>query len=1634
MISRKRCVALQRLAADRGIDRRISVAIEALECRRLLTAIAVTTTSDAVSHTGKSLRDAIATANADALAGNSDTITFASNLNGQTITLAQGELELGQGGAGSGVITINGSNQITVSGNNATRVLEVDPNVTAVFTGLTITAGSAESGDDDGGGIENAGVLTINNSTFSSDSASYGGGAVENDASGTMTVSNSSFSGNSAPYEGGGIDSQGTLTVTGSTFSTNSSTIGDGQQYSTGAGGGIDSAGALTVSNSMFSMNSGGFGGGISSEGPLTVSDSTFSSNSSTYGGGGGIYTSTDIGSSPTNTATVTNSTFSGNSGEFPGGGILNGGGSLTVSNSTFIGNTQIGDGQEGGGGISNGGTLTLMSTIVAGNFNGPDIDNGADEAYGTIESDSTDNVIGDGDGLTAITNGTNGNQIGTSASPINPDAAPLAYNNGGATQTMALLTGSPAINVGGPVSSLTSTITSSATSIPVSVASAIASTPGSYVIEIDSEQMLVTNVDTSGNNLTVTRGYNGTVAAAHISGAGVILAADQNGTPRSGVVDVGAYQLPAPAPGSLDTTLNRSGEQTLAAGSNVTINAEAIQPDGKIVVAGGIDATGSGRGEDTYVARYNADGSLDSTFTPLDVDYHSVDDNANAVLVLPNGNILLAGETAGGIGGGDMSFAIVNSDGSLNTEWSYNFSGNGTDGALSMALQPDGKVVVAGVANAANNGLASLGQIGVLRMNPQTASGQAMTLDTGFGSGGFQAFAPAPGVLGEATSVAIQPNGNIVVGAQDGNDELVVARLLGTNGALDPNFGSGGIARIPLSGQQALINALAIQPDGRIVVGGQVRTAGGETDGDWNFLAARLLSNGLLDTSANDPGSSFAAGAGFESLDVSGNTDDQAYGLALQSDGKIVLSGVTNNPAIYQTLCAMRLNSDGSRDTAFGPYGSGFAEAPFPNDTAAFGSAPVALDGDGRIVIVGSVSPIGGGTQDGALARLDPGEYAFPGSPLPITSPIQAEDFDNGGPQIAYVDTTENINDAGGSYQSNYRPGSGVDLETDTDGGNDVHVGYIHPGEYLQFTISVPSAGTYNLEARVADAYGNGMFHFSFDNAAAQPEVTIPNTGGFLSFQTIDAGTVSLSAGTHIVRVTFDSTDAGGTYVGNLNWFQLIQPVATTTTLTKSTTASIKYGQSVTFTATVAPATASSLTPGGVVSFRDGSTLLGDSTLTGGVATLATTTLPVGKNSITADYEGGDPRFNTSTSNTLTQTVTQASTTTTLSKSTTGAITYGQSVTLTAKLAVVSPGAGTPTGTVTFEDGSTALGTGAVSGGIATLTTTTIPAGSNSIKALYSGDTNFTASTSGSLTQTVHQAATSTTLTKTTTAAITYGQSVTFTAKLAVVSPGAGTPTGTVSFMDGTSVLGTATVIGGVATLTTTTIPAGSNTIKAVYSGDTNFTTSTSGSLSQTVNKASTTTKLTKSSTTVLKYGQSVTFTATLAAVSPGAGMPTGIVTFKDGSTTIGTGTLGGGIATFTTTTLPVGSNSITAVYGGDTNFTTSTSGAMTQTVNQSSTTTKLTKNTTGAITSGQSVTFTATLAAVSPGAGTPTGTVNFMDNGSSIGVVTLSGGVAMLTTTTLPVGSNSITAVSSGDTHFTASTSNTLTQTVNA
>jgi hypothetical protein len=265
-------------------------------------------------------------------------------------------------------------------------------------------------------------------------------------------------------------------------------------------------------------------------------------------------------------------------------------------------------------------------------------------------------------------------------------------------------------------------------------------------------------------------------------------------------------------------------------------------------------------------------------------------------------------------------------------------------------------------------------------------------------------------------------------------------------------------------------------------------------------------------------------------------------------------------------------------------------------------------------------------------------------------------------------------------------------------------------------------------------------------------------------------------------------------------------------------------------------------------------------------------------------------------------------------------------------------------------------------------------------------------------------------------------GQPVTFTA---TVTPNP--PDGELmEFYDGITMLGSVKLASGVAAYTTSSLSAKTHTIKATYLGDTTFRLG-SGTVQQIVLKNSTTTTL-SSNLNPSNYGQAVTLTAGVTSAGPA---PTGTVTFKNGSASLGNGTLNtSGVATLTTAKIPVGANTLTSTYNGDASNAKSVSAAITQTVSQASVTMGLT-STPNPSTFGKSVKFTASLTS---NGGVPSGqTVTFSYNGATLGTAnTNSIGVATFSTTALPRGSDVVTAAYAGSVDY-GSASATVTQVVN-
>ncbi|WP_341922218.1 Ig-like domain repeat protein [Polaromonas sp. YR568] len=542
-------------------------------------------------------------------------------------------------------------------------------------------------------------------------------------------------------------------------------------------------------------------------------------------------------------------------------------------------------------------------------------------------------------------------------------------------------------------------------------------------------------------------------------------------------------------------------------------------------------------------------------------------------------------------------------------------------------------------------------------------------------------------------------------------------------------------------------------------------------------------------------------------------------------------------------------------------------------------------------------------------------------------------------------------------------------------------------------------------LTATVTGSSPSGSVTFK-DGSTTLGTGTLSGGVATLNVATLSVGSHSLTA-----EYTGDTNNAAST---SSALTQTVNQVSTTSAVTSGTNPSAySTSTNVTFTATV-----TGNAPTGSVTFMDGAINLGSSSLgtTGGnsrTATLPVNSLAVGAHSITVVYSG-DSNNASSTSSALTQTVNKASSTS-VATSSLNPSTFNSNVTFTATVTGQAP-----TGDVTFKDGTTVLGTGTLAGTgnsrTTTLATSTLSIAAHSITVVYAGDGNNNTSTSAVLTQTVNKYTTTTALTSSANPSA-YSQNVTFTATVS----GAGSPTGTVTFKDGTTTLATVNLTGNVATYSLSTLSVASHGITAVYNGDATNNTSTSTAVSQVVSKYTSSTALT-SSLNPGTAGQAITLTATVTGATP-----TGLITFKDGATTLGTATLSGGTATLNYSAWTAGAHSLSAVYAGDTNNATST-GALSQSFNPTATTLALTLSKPTA-SLGENVTLTAKVV----GGYLPSGLVTFSSGAGALGTASVNGGAATFSINNLGVGSHTLSAVYAGDASNQGASSGSVSLTVN-
>ncbi len=512
---------------------------------------------------------------------------------------------------------------------------------------------------------------------------------------------------------------------------------------------------------------------------------------------------------------------------------------------------------------------------------------------------------------------------------------------------------------------------------------------PNLFALEGREVPAVVGGLDPSfgtGGKQTVDFGFNDQANAVAVQADGKIVVV---GFDDAGAADFAVTRLNPD--GSLDTTFNAAGTGAIgSAPGKLTFNfgslgvvehanAVAIQPDGKIVVAGFTGLGGVvGNPNNFAVARVNPDGTLDGTFGTggkATVDF-GFDDQATAVAIRPDGRIVVGGFDDGG--SSDFAIAQFKADGTLDTAFSadgkFTFTFGGKDFANALALQADGKIVMAGYTD---QGGGTANNFAVARVLAD-GSGLDTTFDTdGKATVDF-------GFDDRATGVAIQADGKIVVGGFDdaGAADFAVTRL-NPDGSLDTTFnaaGTGAIGSAPGKltfnfgslGVVEKANALALQADGKIVLAG-FTGLGGVVGNPNNFAAARVNPDGTLDATFD--------GDGKATVDF--GADDQANAVALQTNGQILLAGVSaGNFAVARlnaTVGAAINNQALATGTADGK-GVLYTVAPGATKFTDPGTAIDLLPGTTAKNVRAAVADVNG---DGVLDRI---VVSGPGAPVTVS------------------------------------------------------------------------------------------------------------------------------------------------------------------------------------------------------------------------------------------------------------------------------------------------------------------------------------------------------------------------------------------------------------------------------------------------------------------------------------------------------------------------------------------------------------------------------------------------------------------------------------------------------------------------
>jgi sugar lactone lactonase YvrE len=640
--------------------------------------------------------------------------------------------------------------------------------------------------------------------------------------------------------------------------------------------------------------------------------------------------------------------------------------------------------------------------------------------------------------------------------------------------------------------------------------------------------------------------------------------------------------------------------------------------------------------------------------------------------------------------------------------------------------------------------------------------------------------------------------------------------------------------------------------------------------------------------------------------------------------------------------------------------------------------SAPanIEVENDGNATLtLGSINPVSNSAINSGLTTCEGGNSLAIDTACTITP--QFAPTTSGNPLFGEVDVTETTTNSPLAIKL---VGNALPINSTTTTLTSNHDPSTY-GQSVTFTATVNTgAGTGALTGTVTFYDGTTTLQTGVHVVAT----SVPN------YYAATFSTPGLTVGVHTISATYsgDALHLATDPTMIPQYSQIVNEV-TATTLSSSANPSV-LGSAVTLTAKVAISGGGGVAPAGVVNFNDGGNSLGSAPIdANGLATITTSSLSAGNHAIVAAYPG-DTANNilASSSAVLNQDVQGASTI--VVQASPNPSTYGTSVNFTAT--VTSSSGSAPTGTITFLDGSNKIGAVSLAGntGVATYSIATLSAGSHAITASYTGDANSGPGVSAPIIQVVNLISTVTSLSVNPSPGIA-GKPVVLTATVKGTT-GSGAVTGTVTFSDGSKAIGSGKLnAGGMASISATLAP-GAHAVVAAYGGDSNDTGSTSAAMGLAVNLATTAIKV-QSSASPATVLSPVTFTAT---VTGNGGIPTGTVTFNIDGAKVGAATLNGsGVATFSDSSMKVGSHNVTATYGGDTDDSGSASGTLTQSVQAIPTATSLGQS----ATSGNNPQLILVAAITGSSGPVPTGTVTFMNGTQPVGAAPVDAtGVATL------------------------------------